>query len=509
MNCSMKKQPYLTSLNEHAKLRQEIVQRLVSFTHYPAFCLLLLLSASAHAQYTLLPIAGNDSAGYYGEGVPARQASIYWPGSICRDSVGNLYIGDGTWGGGPKYKRVRKIDATTGVITTIAGNGSSALSADSVDNAPATTAALKSASGLCIDRQGNLLIADGYNRIRKVTLSTGIISTVAGSIMLTAGYSGDGGPATAAQFRNAYDVGVDRQNNIFFLDYSAPSVRKINAVTGIINTVAGTGVAGYSGDGGPATAAQIGSGFGLYLDSVDNLFITDITNNYIRRVDAITGIISTVAGDPTATSHGDGGPATAAKLAGPTRIAMDKQGNLFFTERAPSSPRISRIDATTGIITTVGGTGGPWITDSTGDYGPATAVGLGGEAICLDTCGNIFLTGWRHRIRALVPVVPTDSWLCGLKLTQPANGVSSLQGAALQAISITPNPGNGLFVIRIGSEANEMAEIAIADITGRIVQVQRMQTNKETPVQLQAPPGLYMVTATTASGRASAKIVVE
>ncbi|MBX2904569.1 MAG: T9SS type A sorting domain-containing protein [Taibaiella sp.] len=496
---------------------RELVQRRISLYRFLPFfwkgpvrgLLLVLVSFSAHAQYTLLPIAGNDSAGYYGEGVPARHASLYYPGSICRDSVGNLYFGDGTWGGGPKYKRVRRIDANTGVMTTVAGNGSTALSADSVDNAPATTAALKTSKGVCIDRQGNLLIADGYNRIRKVTLSTGMISTVAGSIMLPAGYSGDGGPATAAQFKNAVDVAVDRQNNIYFLDYAAPSVRKINAATGIISTVAGTGVTGFSGDGGPATAAQIGSGFAVCLDSADNIFITDITNDRIRRVDALTGIITTIAGTTGATSHGDGGPATAAKLEGPTRIAMDKQGNLFFTERSPSSPRISRIDAATGIITTVGGTGGSWLTDSTGDYGPATAVGLGGEAICLDTCGNIFLTGWRHRIRALVPVVPTDSWLCGLKLTQPVNGVSSLQGAVLQGISIAPNPGSGLFMLTIGSQANEVAEVAITDITGRIVQVQRMQTNKETPVQLQAPPGMYLVTATTASGRASEKIIVE
>ncbi|MBX2904568.1 MAG: T9SS type A sorting domain-containing protein [Taibaiella sp.] len=470
--------------------------------------LILIFSFSAHAQYTLLPIAGNDSAGYYGEGVPARQASIWWPKSICRDSVGNLYFGVG--GGAAPYMRVRRIDASTGAITTVAGNGSTTPAADSVDNAPATTARLKGPSGVCIDHQGNLLIADGSNRIRKVTLSTGTISTVAGSIMLVQGYSGDGGPATAAQFWNANDIAVDRANNIYFLDGGRPSVRKVNAVTGIISTVAGTGAIGFSGDGGPATAAQIGStALGFYIDSVDNIFIADFGNNRIRRVDATTGIITTVAGDPSASSHGDGGPATAAKLAGPSHIAMDKQGNLFFTERASSSPRMSRIDASTGIITTVGGTGGSWLTDSTGDYGPATAVGLGGEAICLDTCGNIFLTGWRHRIRALVPVVPTDSWLCGLKLTQPVNGVSSLRGAALQGISIAPNPGSGLFMLTIGSQANEVAEVAITDITGRIVQVQRMQTNKETSLQLQAPPGLYLVTATTASGRASAKIIVE
>lgn len=496
----MKKQTYTTCNGKPAEL----------LIRTAALCLLLLLAGTARAQYTLMPISGNDSIGYYGNGVPARQASLYYPGSICRDSAGNLYVGDGTAGGPPKYKRVRKINAITGDITTIAGNGSLALAADSVDNAPATTARLRNPVGVCIDRQGNLLIADGGNRIRKVALSTGMISTVAGNIMLPTGYSGDGGPATAAQFWNANDVAVDRANNVYFIDGGRPSVRKVNAATNIITTVVGNGVIGSGGDGGPATAAQIGSSaFGLYIDSVDNIFIADRGNNRIRRVDATTGIITTIAGDPAASSHGDGGPATAAKLGSPHKLTMDRQGNLFFTETMPGSPRISRIDAATSIITTVGGTGTPFITDSTGDYGPATAVSAGGVGICVDTCGNLFFTGISHRIRALVPTVPTDGWLCGMKLTQPATGVSSLQGAQVQGIAITPNPGSGAYVLSVAAAATEQAEVTITDITGRVVLRLTTLTNKETPLLLQAPPGIYLATATTAGGRTAARLVVQ
>jgi hypothetical protein len=483
-----------------------------------ALCLLFLLSATTtHAQYYLLPIAGNDSLGYAGDGGPARQAAIYKPASICRDKAGNLYIGDGSWGGIPKYMRVRKIDAATGIITTIAGNGSLAVAGDSVDNAPATTAKLSKPFGLCIDKNGNLLIADGANRIRKVNLTTGIISTIAGSIMLTGGYSGDGGPATAAQFRNVQDVAVDNANNVFIVDQNNNAIRKVNATTGIISTVAGTGISGFSGDGGPATNAQLNFPWGVYVDTADNLYIADQFNGRIRKVSATTGIITTIAGSDTATTAGDGGPATNAKIGRLTRVTMDRQGNIFFTDPYTPAPRVRRIDAATGIITTIGGTGFTAAYDTVGDYGSATATAFGATALCIDTCGNLFFTGFFSRVRALVPTLPTDDWLCGLKLTHPIVGVSTLPSvAALPVLHITPNPATGNCTITLSAPANEPALLTITDITGRLIQSLTTTTNKDTPVNLSttpgsptAQPGLYFVTATTPSGKCTTKLLIE
>jgi hypothetical protein len=483
-----------------------------------ALCLLLLLTAATtRAQYYLLPIAGNDSAGYAGDSGPARQAAIFWPGSICRDKSGNLYIGDGSGLGVPKYMRVRKIDAATGIITTIAGNGSLAVAGDSVDNAPATTAKITTPFGICIDKNGDLLIADGSKRIRKVNLTTGIISTIAGNILLSQGYSGDGGPATAAQFRTTQDIAVDNSNNVFIVDQGNNVIRKVDAVTGTITTVAGTGIGGFSGDGGPATNAKLYSPLGIYVDTANNLYIADRANSRIRKVSATTGIITTIAGSDTATTAGDGGPATNAKIGKISRITMDRQGNIFFTDPYTPAPRVRRIDAATGIVTTIGGTGFTAGLDTVGDYGSATATAFGATALCIDTCGNLFFTGFYSRVRALAPTLPTDDWLCGLKLTHPIVGVSTLPSvAALPVLHITPNPATGNCTITLSAPANEPALLTITDITGRLIQSLSTTTNKDTPLNLSTTPGsptvqagLYFVTATTPSGKCTTKLLIE
>jgi hypothetical protein len=480
-------------------------------------CLLFLLTAATtHAQYYLKSIAGNDSLGYAGDGGPARQAALFNPGSICRNAAGNLYIGDGAYGGLSKYMRVRKIDAATGNITTIAGDGSTASAGDSVDNAPATTAKISKASGICIDKNGDLLLADGGKRIRKVNLTTGIISTIAGNITLFPGYSGDGGPATAAQFFTVVDVAVDNSNNVYIADVNNGAVRKVNAATGIINTIAGIGTAGYSGDGGLATNAKLRP-WGIYIDTAENIYIAERYNARIRKVSATTGIITTIAGSDTATTAGDGGPATNAKLGEPTRVTMDRQGNLFFTDIVSSALRIRKIDATTGIITTIGGTGFPLVdTDTAGENGPATAISMGASALCMDTCGNIFVT-CRFRVRAMVTTLPTDDWLCGLKLTHPVTGVSTLpSAAALPELQIAPNPATGNCTIKLSAPANEPALLTITDITGRLIQSLTTTTNKDTPLNLSTTPGsptvqagLYFVTATTPSGKCTTKLLIE
>ena len=178
---------------------------------------------------------------------------------------------------------------------------------------------------------GNLYIGDqSNNRVRKITASTSVITTIAGTG--TAGYSGDGGQATAANIRDPVGVNLDRSGNVYFADLSNTRIRKITVSTGIISTVVGTGSKVFNGDNIQATAATISNPYDVVLDSYDNLYISDSGNNRIRKVDASTGVITTVVGTGTASSTGDGGAATSATINGPLYITIDSSGNLYISE---------------------------------------------------------------------------------------------------------------------------------------------------------------------------------
>jgi len=468
------------------------------------FALILLFTATtARAQY-IIHIAGNDSLGYYGDGLPALHSSLYAPHSICRDSAGNLYIGDGALTAIRCY-RIRRIDATTGIITTIAGSmGSFPPSADSADVIAATSARFSGAWALCMDRQGNLLIADASLRVRKLNLATGIVTTVAGS-PIAGGYAGDGGPATAARLNAPVDVAVDKTNNIYIADRNNNVIRKVNGATGIISTVAGNDTAGYNGDGGPATSAKLNQPYGICIDSSGNLYIADRSNRRVRRVSALTGIITTIAGTGTAGTSGDGGPATSALLSLPYSVALDRQQNLYVADGSPNY-RIRRVDAATGIITLYAGNGIlPLGVDSAGDGGPATAAKLAVERMCFDTCGNMYMGSVGSRIRAIVPSLPTSGTICGFKF----NAVPMIAAHTPAELHISPSPNNGTFTIHLTSPSTEPAQITITDITGRVIKQLSITTNKETEVQLSNPQGLYFVNATTPTGRCSSKVVVQ
>lgn len=273
--------------------------------------------------------AGNGQPLYNGDGGLATAAAISRPEKIAIDGAGNVYFSSNA------TKTVRKIN-TLGIITTVAGNGTSGFSGD---GGLATAAQLHSPQGLAADAAGNLFIDDGNYRIRKVDVATGIITTIAG-IGVT-GQAGDGGLATAAQV-DAVSIDVDAAGNIYLAAYN--SVRKIDAVTGIITTIAGNNlVNGYSGDGGPATSALLESIFDIKLDPAGNLYITDwVTNHLIRKVDMITGIISTVAGSGVAGFVGDGGSPVFARLHYPNAISFNSAGEMFITDA--QNYRIRKVD---------------------------------------------------------------------------------------------------------------------------------------------------------------------
>jgi uncharacterized protein (TIGR03437 family) len=324
------------------------------------------------------------------------------------DRPGNLYIAD------TGNQRVRKV-TPQGIITTVAGNGTSGFSGD---GGPAIAAQLNPSPnimdapwGVAADAFGNLFIADlGNNRIRRVT-PQGIITTVAGSGTvgsLGGGFSGDGGPATAAQLKAPVGVAVDASGNLFIADQGNSRIRKMTP-QGTITTVAGSGAAscsgfgGFSGDGGPATAAQLNCPMAVAVDASGNLFIADSSNGRIRKVTP-QGIITTVAGNGTGSFSGDGGPAMSAGLQFPLGVAVDASGNLFIADYF----RIREV-MPQGIITTVAGNGNSQTGGSSGDGGPATSVAVGFDeqqnllGITADASGNLFIGDGANRVRKLVP----------------------------------------------------------------------------------------------------------
>jgi uncharacterized protein (TIGR03437 family) len=239
-----------------------------------------------------------------------------------------------------------------------------------------------------------LFIVDaGNTRIRKVT-PAGVISTVAGSG--STGFAGDGGPATAAKFSWGFNghlgIAVDSSGNLYIPDLSNQRVRKVDP-TGIVTTVAGSGVRGNSGDGGPATSAGLTDPIAVAVDPSGNLYIAEFAGNRVRKVSP-SGIITTAAGGgPLGSSNGDGGPATSAVLNAPFALALDSFGNLYIGDT--TARRVRKVD-TNGIITTVAGNGS---TSDTGDGGPATMAGFSLTGLAADGAGNILISEMSNRVR--------------------------------------------------------------------------------------------------------------
>ncbi len=274
-------------------------------------------------------VAGNGVAGFSGDGGAATNASLNDPYGVAVDASGNLFIADAN------NNRIRKVD-TNGIITPFTGKGAVGYNAGSYsgDGGAATNATLNDPVGVAVDASGNLFIGDSSNnRVRKVS-TNGIITTVAGNG--NGDYSGDGGRATSAGVQNPWGVVVDSAGNLFIADDYNQRVRKVGT-NGIITTVAGNGIAGYSGDGGRAVLAELNYPSGVVVDTFGNLFIVDFDNDRIRRVDT-NGIITTVAGSSLPTGYnyggysGDGGAATSASLNVPFGEAVDSFGNLIIAD---------------------------------------------------------------------------------------------------------------------------------------------------------------------------------
>lgn len=402
---------------------------------------MLCAATHVHAQ-NISNVAGSGIPGFAGDGAAATAAQLNTPGGIALDAAGNLYIADGG------NNRVRKVSAA-GVITTIAGKGTAGFSGD---GGAATAAELKRPTHVAVDASGNVYITDADNtRIRKVS-STGTITTYAGNGML--GFAGDGGPATDGKLYQPAAIKLDATGNLYIADGFNQRIRKVTTA-GVISTIAGKGTYGFSGDGGSALFAEFNGTQGVAVDATGIIYVGDKTNNRIRKIDA-TGIISTYAGKDTAGYSGDGGSATVAKLKSPTSVCIGKSGDIFFVDFGNN---VIRKVTAAGIISTVAGTG---VVGTSGDGGPATAATFTWPTdVAIDTAGNLYVADQgNHRIRK-IQYAPTAR-------------VSGI-GGDISALRIYPNPTAGTITLEIPSNLTD-GVLVIIDAAGRIVHSENITT---------------------------------
>lgn len=346
----------------------------------------------------IFTFAGNGQAGYSGDGGTVDKSQLNGPAGLSIDTENNVFIVE------IFNNVVRKIESKTKIITTVVGCGKKGFFGD---GELATKAMLNGPEGVFVDGHGNIYIADSFNhRIRRVDAKTGIIETIAGNGEI--GYSGDNGNACHAKLNHPAGVVVDSKGNVYFNDYANNRIRKINT-EGYISSFAGTGEYGYSGDSGPAEEAKINDVYGLAIDRQDNLYFIDSLNFAVRKVDAATGIISTVVG------KGNPGPIVEFEeigksyLAGqvhlkgsagekvPHAVEVDMIGNVFIGETAVNRIRI--VDSVKNQIYTIVGIGESGFD---GDNGLALNAKIGVHGLRMDSLGNLYFLDFRNNVVRVV-----------------------------------------------------------------------------------------------------------
>jgi uncharacterized protein (TIGR03437 family) len=451
-----------------------------------AGAVLLAGVAQAQATYTISTVAGNGTNGYSGDGGQATAASIGAPQGAAVDSAGNLFIPERT------NNRIRKV-TPGGVITTIAGTGVAGFSGD---GAAATSAQLNFPVRISLDVTGNLYFTDfGNNRIRKITPG-GIITTVAGNGQQSD--CGDGGQATSACLNRPNDVVLDSSGNLYISEGAGNVVRNV-IPSGVITTLAGNGSRGYSGDGGPAAAAMLDQPVGIAATSNGTVFISDQGNYRIRKV--TSGVITTVAGTGEAGFSGDGGLATNAKLSLLGSGRLDAQNNFYFPDNSNFRVRVLLFN---GTIFSIAGNGSGGFS---GDGGPATSASLQPDGLTVTPSGAIYVAdSLNSRIRLLTPVganspaitpggiVPIYSTV---NTIQPGSWIS-IYGTNLATAAAT---WNGDFAKSLGGTS-----VTVNGKPAFLWFVSPFQLNVQAPDDTQT--GVVSVVVTTPNGTATSTVML-
>ena len=411
-------------------------------------------------------VAGNGTSGNSGDGGPATAAQIAGPTGLVLDGLGNLYISDNA------NEAIRKVDAA-GIITTVPG------------------LAVDEPNGLVVDGANNLYMAFlDVHQIHKLNALSGVSSVLVG--IGTPGFSGDGGSAAAAQLNAPFDVAFDGAFNLYIADSANHRIRKMNAASGLISTVAGTGTPGYSGDGGAPIAAKLNTPVSIAFDGAGNLYIGD-ANGTIRKVDGVSGLISTVVGTGSPSFSGDGGPATAAQLGSqPTGIFFDALGDMYIADK--TNFRVRKVEAATGIITTVAGDGTPFA--SGGDGGPATSAQICLPAdVFVDGAGDLYIAGeCGHRIRKVEGVPPSAN------VTVSVPAVTATYNQAL-VIPVSIDNATGIISGELTVEYDtDLLTFSSVSSTGTLTDGWSVESNTEAG----SGPSLEKILIATAVGQSAA-----
>lgn len=424
--------------------------------------------AGATAQGIMTTVAGNGTHGTGGDGGLAIMAQMAQPSDVCIDKAGNLYIAEFD------NASVRKVDAATSIISTVYVDTFSLF-----------------LHHVCVDTIGNIYFATTSNWIKKIDATSHMVTIIAGDTTGVGGYSGDGIPAFNAKLNNPCGLATDLAGNLYIADFGNSRIRKINASTGIITTIAGNGTRGFGGDGGPATASTLFCPLAISLDKAGNIFFSDDSNYVVRKISAGTGIITSIAGTQgTIGFGGDGGPATNAIIGDITGLCVDDTGNVYIDDYSCSCRKIS---AATGLINRIAG-----FTDTSGyngDGGCATQSLMNSlEGVCINpVTGNLYIADQNNdRIRMI---------------TQTGGSCPTEVNASpvLYAPEIFPNPASNTFIIKTSAEN---MDLEMRNLEGQTVYSEKLHGFQSSIDISDLAPGVYCVIVSNATERRLLKISI-